>query len=76
MPNICAPALQEKSLPAESALTTETHKRASLPGLLIEANRMTRGTSSNRGNYNNKCLKKISEDGKISHTHGLAGSTL
>jgi hypothetical protein len=36
MPDICAPSLQEESLPAESALTTETQERTSLPGLLIE----------------------------------------
>jgi len=48
MPDICAPSLQEESLPAESALTTETQERASLPGLLVEANRITKGTSSNQ----------------------------
>jgi hypothetical protein len=37
-------------LPAESALTTETQDRASFPGLLIEANRITGGTSSNQTN--------------------------
>ena len=42
MPDICAPSLQEESLPAESTLTTETKERASLPGLLIEATRITR----------------------------------
>ena len=47
-PDIWAPSLQEESLPAESTLTTETQERASLPGLLIEANRITRGTSSNQ----------------------------
>jgi hypothetical protein len=36
-----APSLQEESLPAENTLTTETKERASLPGLLIEANRVT-----------------------------------
>ena len=46
MPDICAPSLQEESLPAESALTTETQERASLPGVLIEANRIMRGASS------------------------------
>jgi hypothetical protein len=35
-------------LPAESAQTTETQERSSLPGLLIEANRIMRGTSSNQ----------------------------
>ena len=48
MPDIYAPSLQEESLPAESTLTTETQKRASLPGLLIEANRIMGGTSSNQ----------------------------
>jgi hypothetical protein len=47
-PDIWAPFLQEESLPAESTLTTETKERASLPGLLIEANIITRGTSSNQ----------------------------
>jgi hypothetical protein len=42
-----AHSLQEESLPAERALTTETQERASLPGLLIETNRITRGKSSN-----------------------------
>ena len=45
-PDICALSLKEESLPAESALTTETQERASLPGLLIKANRIMRGTSS------------------------------
>ena len=48
MPDICERYLQEESLPAESAITTETQERASLPGLLVEANRITRGTSSNQ----------------------------
>jgi hypothetical protein len=48
MPDICPPSLQEESLPADSSLTTETQERASLPGLLIEANRITRGKSSNQ----------------------------
>jgi hypothetical protein len=48
MPDICAPSVQEESLPADSALTTETQVRASLPGLLIESNRITWGTSSNQ----------------------------
>ena len=48
MPDICAPSLQEESLPAESTLTTETQERARLPGLLTEANRITEGTSSNQ----------------------------
>jgi hypothetical protein len=40
--------LQEESLPAQSALTTDTRERASLPGLLIEANIIAKGTSSNQ----------------------------
>jgi hypothetical protein len=48
MPDIWAPSLQEESLPAESALTTETQERASLPGLLIEINRIIRGKISNQ----------------------------
>jgi hypothetical protein len=48
MPDIWAPSLQEESLSAESALTTETQERASLSGLLIDTNRITRGTSSNQ----------------------------
>jgi hypothetical protein len=40
-PDIWTPSLQEESLPAENTLTTETKERASLPGLLIEANRVT-----------------------------------
>ena len=32
MPDLCAPSLQEESLPEESTLTTETQKRAGLPG--------------------------------------------
>jgi hypothetical protein len=46
MPNIWSPSKQEESLPAESTLTTETQEKASLPGLLIEANIITKGTSS------------------------------
>jgi hypothetical protein len=46
--DIYVPSLQEESLPAESALTTETQERATLPGLLVEANRITKGTSSNQ----------------------------
>jgi hypothetical protein len=38
MPDICPPSLKEESLPAESALNTETQEGSSLPGLLIEAN--------------------------------------
>jgi hypothetical protein len=48
MPDICAPSLKEEGLPAESALTTETQERASLPGLLLDNNRIMRGTSSNQ----------------------------
>ena len=48
MPDICAPSLQEESLPAESTLTTETQERAGLPGLLTEANRITGETSSSQ----------------------------
>jgi hypothetical protein len=48
MPDISVPSLQEEGLPAENTLTTETQKRASLPGLLIEAKRITRGTISNQ----------------------------
>jgi hypothetical protein len=40
-PDIWAPSLQEESLPAENTLPTESKERASLPGLLIEANRVT-----------------------------------
>jgi hypothetical protein len=49
IPDIWAPSLQEDNLPAENTLTTtETKEKASLPGLLIEANRVTWGTSSNQ----------------------------
>ena len=48
MPDICAPSLQEESLPAESALTTGTQERVGLPGVLTEANRITGGTSSSQ----------------------------
>jgi hypothetical protein len=48
MPDICTPSLKEESLPEESTLTTETQERASLPGLLVEKNRITRGTNSNQ----------------------------
>jgi hypothetical protein len=37
MPDICAPSLQEESLPEESTLKTETQERARLPGLLTKA---------------------------------------
>ena len=48
MPDICAPSMQEESLPAESALTTETQERSSLKGLLIESKRISGGTNSNQ----------------------------
>jgi hypothetical protein len=48
MPDICVASLQEESLTAESALTTETQERANLSGLLMEANRIMRGISSNQ----------------------------
>jgi hypothetical protein len=48
MSDICSSSLQEESLPAESIQTTETQERASLSGLLIEANRITGGTSFNQ----------------------------
>ena len=50
MPDICAPSLQEESLPAECTLTTETQERDRLPGLLTEANRITGAPT--RDNYN------------------------
>ena len=53
-PDIWAPSLQEESLPEESTLTTETQERASLPGLLMEANRIMGGQAPNRDNNNNK----------------------
>jgi hypothetical protein len=34
MPDLCAPSLQEESLPAESALTTGIQERVGLPGVL------------------------------------------
>ena len=48
MSDISTPSLQEESLPAESTLTTETQERTRRPGLLIEANRIRGGTSSNQ----------------------------
>ena len=48
MPDLCAPSLQEESLPAESTLTTETQERAGLPELLTEANRITGATGSSQ----------------------------
>jgi hypothetical protein len=40
-PDIWLPSLQEESLPAENTLPTQTKERATLPGLLIEVNRVT-----------------------------------
>jgi hypothetical protein len=40
-PDIMVPYLQEESLPAKNTLPTETKESATLPGLLIEANRVT-----------------------------------
>jgi hypothetical protein len=40
-PDIWVPSLQEESLPAENTLPTETKESATLPGLLIDANRVT-----------------------------------
>jgi hypothetical protein len=40
--------MQVESLPAENTLTTEIQERANLPCLLIEANRIMKGTSSNK----------------------------
>jgi hypothetical protein len=48
VPELWAPSLPEESLPAESALTTGTQERVGLPGMLIEANRITWGTSSSQ----------------------------
>jgi hypothetical protein len=48
MPDICASSLKEESLPAETALTTETQERATLSNLLVENNRITKGISSNQ----------------------------
>jgi hypothetical protein len=45
--------LQEERLPIESALTTETQERSSLPGLLIEAKRLIREQALSRDNYYN-----------------------
>jgi hypothetical protein len=45
-PDLCAPSLQEESLPEESTLTTETQERVGLPGVLTETNRITGETSS------------------------------
>ena len=42
--DLCAPSLQEESLPAESALTTGTQERIGLQGVLTEANIITGGT--------------------------------
>jgi hypothetical protein len=40
-PDIWVPSLQEESLPAENTLPTKTKEIATLPDLLIEANRVT-----------------------------------
>ena len=48
MPDISAPSLKEDSLPAESALTTDTQERASL---LTTEPREERALT--RDNYNN-----------------------
>jgi hypothetical protein len=40
-PDIWVPSLQEESLPVENTLPTETKESSTLPGLLIEANRVT-----------------------------------
>jgi hypothetical protein len=40
-PDIWVPSLQEESVPAENTLPTQTKERATLPDLLIEANRVT-----------------------------------
>jgi hypothetical protein len=47
-PDFWTPALQEESLPAESALTTETQVRVGLPGVLTEANRIKGGSGSSQ----------------------------
>jgi hypothetical protein len=52
-PDICAASLQEESLPAESALTTGTQERVGIPGVLTEANRIIRGTSSSQRQVDN-----------------------
>jgi hypothetical protein len=54
MPDICAPSLQEESLPAESTLTTETQERDRLPPR--SADRLTESweeQAPTRDNYNN-----------------------
>jgi hypothetical protein len=52
-PDIWEPSLQEESLPAESALSTETQERASFPGLLREVNIIMEEQALTRDNYNN-----------------------
>lgn len=47
-PDLCVPLLQEKSLPAEGALTTGTQERVGLPGVLTEAKRITGEISSSQ----------------------------
>jgi hypothetical protein len=48
VPDCGTPAPKEESLPAESALTTETQERVGLPRLLTEAKRITGGSNSNQ----------------------------
>ena len=64
MPDIWAPSLQEESLTAESTLNTEIQERAIHPGLLIEANRITRGTISNQRQLN-QLTPEITRGGKV-----------
>jgi hypothetical protein len=52
MPDICAPSLQEESLPAESVLTTEIQERAT-PVLLVEATESQKEQALTKDNYNN-----------------------
>ena len=49
MLDICASALKEESLPAESALTTETQERATLP----RTTESREEQALTRDNYNN-----------------------
>jgi Tfp pilus assembly PilM family ATPase len=51
-PDCWTPALQEESLPAESALTTGTQMIVGLPGVMTEANRITGGSSSYQNSLN------------------------
>jgi hypothetical protein len=54
VPDYWTPALQEESLPVESALTTGTEVRVGLPGVLTEANRITGRSSSNQRQLEHK----------------------